>query len=146
FQALLRTVPDQSAGILCNWGSALGELGMYPEAVRKFEEAERIQPDSRVLHKNWSSILVREAPEQAANHAERANAIEPGEGSYNLACIAAGNGDRPAIERWLTHSAEYGKIPSLSHILYDRNFEAVRSERWFGELLDRLFGAGQDAT
>jgi tetratricopeptide (TPR) repeat protein len=145
--------PNDAAGILCNWASALAELGLYAQADEKFRESEQIQPDSRALRRNWSSTLVRQARprggsdgaelrERARNQAERTDAIDPGEGSYNLACLAAQLGDRAGVELWLTHSADHGKIPPLSHILGDADFLRSRDELWFRQALDRIFDAG----
>jgi hypothetical protein len=161
FRALITMAGDQAPLVLINWASSLGEIAMartgeaaarlYRWAGEKFEEAEPLQPDAVVLHKNWSSILVRQAHDlrlpatvwqRARHHAERANALEPANGSYNLACVAASEEDREGIARWLADTAEYGKTPPLSHILSDVNFAALRSEPWFLRILDDIFDAG----
>jgi tetratricopeptide (TPR) repeat protein len=160
FQTLLRLAPGQAGAILSNWAAALcqlararsGEeaLALYAEAGGKFEEAAKAESDA-VLHNNWSSLLINEARERgrspdllkrAGGHAGRAEALEAGKGSYNLACIAAERADREGVVLWLERSAEYGKIPRLSHILSDRSFERFRGLQWFRELLDAIFDAG----
>jgi hypothetical protein len=161
FRTLLRLVPRQAATVLCNWASALGDLAMarsgeealrlYGQAGRKFQEVEHINPDLPLLQKNWSSLLIREARvrggapellEQARRHAAHVDAIVTGDGGYNLACIAAETNDRESIVQWLSHSADYGRIPRLSHILRDVSFERHRQELWFRKLLDGIFDAG----
>jgi len=160
FQTLLRLAPGQAGAILSNWAAALSQLAMarsgelalalYAEADRKFQEAAKIASDA-VLHNNWSSLLIREARERggepellkrARGHAGRADALEAGKGSYNLACIAAERADREGVALWLERSAEHGKIPRLSHILRDRSFEKLRASQWFRELLEGIFDAG----
>ncbi len=155
--------PYDAAAVLCNWASALADLGsarsgeealrLYTQADDKFRESEQIQPDSRVLRKNWSSMLLRhvrerggsdgsELRERARAQAELTDAIDPGEGGYNLACLAAQMRDDDEVERWLTHSADHGKIPPLSHILSDADFLRIRDDQRFREALDRIFAAG----
>jgi len=161
FEEALKLRPDSAGGILCNWAAALGvfaaersgeeALELYGQADEKFRESEKLKPASRALRKNWSSLLLREARERggsaelwerAGQQAEKANAIDPGSGAYNLACIGVEVGDREAVERWLVLSAEYGQIAPLSHILRDVEFESIRLEPWFRRLLDSIFDAG----
>jgi hypothetical protein len=158
----LRLRPDAAGGLLGHWAAALGLCGMersgeeafefYAQADAKFHESEKIQPDSRALRKNWSGILLRQALEQggpaelwerAQQQAQQAEAIEPGSGAYNLACMAAELNDREGVDRWLLHAAEYGQMAPLSHTLRDVNFEGIRDEPRFRELLDRIFDVRQ---
>jgi hypothetical protein len=161
FEEALRLRPRAAGAILCNHAAALGlfamdrsgeeALELYRRADEKFRESETLKPESRALRKNWSSILLREARarggspelfERAMEQAEKANAIDPGSGAYNLACIGVELGNRQAVERWLVLSAEFGQIMSLSHILRDVEFEAIQGEPWFRILLESIFDAG----
>ena len=160
FRTLLRLFPDKTAATLRDWAGALGglakarsgeaALARYAEADRKFGEAEQIEACA-VLYSNWSSLLIDEARERggpaelwerARGFAERADALEAGKGSYNLACIAAETGDREGIAPCLERSAQYGKITRLSHILNDASLKQFRHDPWFRELLDGIFDAG----
>jgi hypothetical protein len=158
FRQAISVHPASEGGILADWAAALGVFAMsrsgeeafalYALADTKFRESEAIKPDSRPLHNNWSSALLREARERrgpaelwqrAIEHAERAETIDPGSGGYNLACIASERGDYEGVRRWLTRSAEYGKMMTLSHLLRDVNFQSLHNEAWFRELIAEIF-------
>ncbi len=161
FRKALSLRADAAPSILQNWAAALAACAMsrsgaeafelYGLAYEKFRESEQLKPDSRALHNNWSSALVHEARErrdaaelwlQARQQAEKAELIEPGSGSYNLACIAAELGDRDGVCGHLRRSAEFGQIPPLSQVLRDVNFAGVRDQLWFRQLLDEIFDCG----
>jgi len=144
-----------------NWGLSLGLFAMsrsgaeacevYAQADEKLREAEKIEPESLALRLDWSAILLGEARERggppelwesAKRQAERAEAINQGSGAYNLACIASGLGDHEGVQGWLTVSADYGHIVALSQILRDVSFEGIRSQPWFRNMLDGIFGSG----
>ena len=158
FQLAIELMPAAARDLLGCWGAALGELAMarqggealqfYAAADQKFSESEAAGPETRALRKNWSSVLLREARERggppelwdrARQQAERADAIDPGSGAYNLACIAAESSDRAAVEVHLVRSADHGQIMPLSHIRRDVNFQALLGEPWFEQLLEDLF-------
>jgi hypothetical protein len=67
----------------------------------------------------------------AAEHAARADALDPGAGSYSLALIAGARGDRAAVLAQLERSAAYGQLPSRS--------EMVREAPQFQEFLAGIF-------
>ncbi|SPE42785.1 hypothetical protein SBA3_670063 [Candidatus Sulfopaludibacter sp. SbA3] len=161
FREALRLRPDAAGGILGNWALALGLFAtarsgveafeLYAQANEKLRESEACKPDSPALRKNWSAILLREARErngpaelweQAKHQAEKAEAIDRGSGAYNLACIAANLGDREGVQQSLALSAEYGQARSLSYTLRDVNFESIRGEAWFVQLLESIFDTG----
>ena len=165
FQEALKLRPSAAGDILCNWAAALGVFAMersgeealelYLQADEKFRESENLKPESRALRKNWSSALLREARERggsaellerAKQQAEKAHAVDPGSGAYNLACISVELDDREAVERWLVLSADFGQIVSLSHILRDVMFESIQGEPWFRTLLDSIFDADLPTT
>jgi len=160
FQQALNLPEAKPAEVLQSWAIALGELAarctgdqarqLFARSALTFRNAESAQPDQSLLHKHWANMLVAhsrrfpgdvELPEKARVQAERANAAEPGQGSYSLACLSAAAGDRQNLVRWLSHSANHGRIPRLSAILADENFSPVRSEPWFRELLQQIFDA-----
>src|SRR5262245_45398875 len=106
FEEAVSLRPDRSGLILGNWALGLGLLAMsrsgaeafelYAQANEKCLESEKMDNKSWELRVNWSAILVREARERdgppdlwegATRQAARAEAINPGSGAYNLACI-----------------------------------------------------------
>jgi hypothetical protein len=158
FRQAISLRPDAEGDLLGSWAAGLGVSAMessgekaielYTLADAKFAESEKIKPDSRALRKNWSSALLRYAREQkgpaelwerAKQQAEKAETITQGSGAYNLACIAAELGDRDAVERWLTHAAEYGQMMPLSHTLRDVNFQRFREDARFQALLRDIY-------
>jgi hypothetical protein len=125
-------------------------LGLYAQANAKCREAEVSGNKSRALPLNWSAILLREARERggppdlwesARRQCAEADAIEPGYGAYNLACIAANLGNDDDVRKHLLQSAEFGHILPRSQILRDVNFEGMREESWFSTLLDNIFNS-----
>lgn len=156
FRFLLEKVPGQSFTILLNWSGALGELArartgdaairLYAESEAKFQEAEKQDATQAVLYKNWSSILIDRARtsqptlmDEARHRAEHAESLEPGQGGYNLACIAAENSDPGSVRHWLLRAASLGKIPRLTHILADDSFQKYQSKPWLRETLTEIF-------
>ncbi len=158
FREAVSLRPDAGGLILGNWALGLGRLAMsrsgaeafelYAQANEKCTESEKIDDKSWQGRVNWSAILLREARERggppalwesAKEQATQAEAINPGSGAYNLACIAADLHDYDAVHKYLLLSAEYGQIVPLSQILRDVNFEHIRGESWFRTLLDGIF-------
>jgi hypothetical protein len=57
--------------------------------------------------------------------------------AYNLACIAALQGEPDECRRWLNLCAEKGKLPSRKHMIADSDLESIKGEPWFTDILAR---------
>jgi tetratricopeptide (TPR) repeat protein len=150
---------------LSNWGTALADLArrregaagelLFEQAFAKYEAALAIKPDKHEALYNWGNTLAdlarrREGAagellfEQAFAKYEAALAIKPDmhEALYNWGCLAAVRGRQEETKHWLRRrNAVEPKLTRLE-IEKDRDFDRVRIDPWFVELLDELFGGG----
>ena len=69
---------------------------------------------------------------------ERANAIQAGAASYNLACIYALRGDKDACLKALENSKNKGSLPNADDILNDPDMAGVNSQDWFVQFMEAL--------
>ena len=69
---------------------------------------------------------------------ERGEAVGSKEVLYNLACAHVRLGDNGKVEHYLRASKRHKKLPDRAHIESDADFNSVRDEVWFKELLDEL--------
>jgi len=156
FQAL-QIKPDDYE-ILSNCGALLTERGkrvsgleaaaFFDAAAEKFVEALRIKPNYHEALYNWGGQLLERGKraegsaaaaffEEAARLLSEAAKLNPGE-TYNLACLAALQGDVAACEHHLKTAEAAGKLPALDHLLEDRDLDPVRETAWFRAMLERL--------
>jgi hypothetical protein len=69
------------------------ETGLLTEAYEQFTEAVALD-ENALPQVNMSAVRLRQARrgeptlDQAVHHAEKAEALKPGTGAYNLACAA----------------------------------------------------------
>jgi len=63
-----------------------------------------------------------------------AEKVKPGDGAYNLACIAALQSDEQGCREWLEKSKQFGTLPNRSHMVNDPDLEAYREREWFKKL------------
>ena len=75
---------------------------------------------------------------QAEDLLKKLEDIRPGEGAYNLACIAALRGQEKKCQGWLKISKKFGKLPDADHILKDKDLNTVREKEWFKKMLYTL--------
>ena len=121
-------------------------LRLYKESTEKFEAALKVEPDYEMALVSWACCLLGlaeigtgEEREKFINLAEskllKAEEISPGLGSYNLACVAALRCDGLECKRWLENADHFGTLQSVNHMKKDRDFDFVRHEKWFKEIL-----------
>ncbi len=159
FEAALAGAPDRAADILCDWGSALGELAtsrhgdvaerLFSASFEKLQAAAQVNPHFHRPYKNWSGFLLHQAHHRSAEGAAllraearekclKANQIKPGCSLYDLACIAAAEGDFEEVRSRLEAALEAGTLPPVSHMETDADLAAVRIEPWFLDFIARL--------
>ena len=156
YEAALQIKPDCHEA-LGNWGSALVRMActkqgeeaesLWRAAFGKYEAALQIKPDYHEALSNWASGIIQrssslEAELQQAQLQEaeallnRAEAVQKGSGSYNLACVAGLRGNADKAAEWLRFGKANGKrIPKCAHIAADTDFDAVRDSDAFQQAL-----------
>ena len=144
---------------LYNWGFALlhqaktksGDeaIKLYEQAIAKFSFCQTVNPssigsaiDSGVAYMDLARIKgvnpsdsLYELAEQQFN---RANSIQKGTASYNLACIFALRNDEEACLNALEDSRNHGSLPAKDDILTDPDLENVKHHHWFMDFMTTL--------
>ena len=144
---------------LYKWGFALlhqaktktGDeaVKLYEEAIAKFSFCQTITPtslgaaiDSGVAYMDLARIKgvnpSDELYEMAKQQFQRANSIQKGTASYNLACIFALRNDEEACLNALEDSKEHGSLPSNDDILADPDLDNMKHHHWFMDFMASL--------
>lgn len=147
------------AEALYNWGFALlhqarTKLGdqaanLYQDAIAKFSFCLTIEPaylgaaiDGGVAYMELARVKAVGFNDslygRAKNYFEKANAIQAGSASYNLACIYGLRGDKEACLTALEISKGKGSLPASSDILADPDLDNVKYQDWFIEFMESL--------
>jgi len=118
-------------------------------AGEKYRTALEIKPDRHEALYNWGAALMERAKAKsdresealyraAAEKLSRAEALAPGRGAYNLACLAALQGRGDEARSWLVKSRDAGDLPDRAHLEQDTDLDWIRDAEWFRELLSGL--------
>jgi hypothetical protein len=141
------------------WGHALlhqaktkaGEEAarLYRDAIAKFSFCMTIEPnylaaaiDGGVSFMDLARLqgvaYDDELYSLARKEFEKANAIQAGAASYNLACISALQGDADACLKALENAKNKGSLPDSSDILNDPDLASVKERDWFLQFMETL--------
>jgi tetratricopeptide (TPR) repeat protein len=148
------------AKALLNKGVTLRQLGRgeaaiaaYDEVVRR--EVEATEPALRELaaqalvgkgillfksaagESSQSALVLKSESREALARAEQ---LWPGSGSYNLACVAAVDGEASEAVRWLNVAAAHGRV-TREKVEQDSDFDGIRNHPALVEFLDSLEGS-----
>jgi tetratricopeptide (TPR) repeat protein len=147
------------AEALYNWGFALlhqaktktGDEAarIYQDAIDKFAFCMLINPDYLGAAINGGVAymdLARlkkvkpddELYELAKKQFEKANAIQAGTASYNLACIYGLQGNKEECLKALEKARDKGALPEARDILNDPDLVSVKEQNWFIEFMETL--------
>jgi tetratricopeptide (TPR) repeat protein len=147
------------AEALYNWGFALlhqakvkpevEAIKIYQDAIAKFAFCILMQPsylgaaiDGGVACMDLARIkavpLHDELYQTAKAYFEKANAIQAGSASYNLACICALQGEHDACLQALEEAKNKGSLPEAGDIIADPDMVKVNNAVWFLEFIDAL--------
>lgn len=139
------------------WGHALlhqaktktGEEAMklYRDAILKFAFCLTLEPnylaaaiDGGVCYMEMARLdgaaKDSELYAKAVQEFERANSIQAGAASYNLACIHALRGENEDCLKALENARDKGSLPDTQDILNDPDMAGVLDQAWFIELLE----------
>lgn len=155
------------AAALYHWGFSLlhqaktksGEeaIKLLEESIAKFTFCMIIDPnymgaaiDGGVAYMDLAR-LKEVAPndelyEMARKQFEKANSIQAGTASYNLACIYGLRGDSEACLKALENSKEKGSLPDAQDILNDPDLAGVKNQGWFLEFMESLNEKAETVT
>jgi hypothetical protein len=139
------------------WGHALlhqaktktGEEAMklYRDAILKFAFCLTLEPnylaaaiDGGVCYMDMARLdgAAKDSDlyAKAVQEFERANSIQAGAASYNLACIHALRGENEDCLKALENARDKGSLPDTQDILNDPDMAGVLDQAWFIELLE----------
>jgi tetratricopeptide (TPR) repeat protein len=145
------------AEALYNWGFALlhhaklksGEeaAALYQEAISKFAFCLTLEPyylgaaiDGGVAYMDLARVKGVKPEDHlydmAEEQFEKANAIQAGSASYNLACIYALRNDETACLNALEDSRDRGSLPNVDDVMNDPDMAAVKQQSWFVEFME----------
>lgn len=147
------------AEALYNWGLALlhqartksGEAAanLYQDAIAKFSFCLTIEPaylgaalDGGVAYMELARVKAVEANdslyERAKSYFEKANAIQAGSASYNVACIYGLRGEKEGCHNALEISKNKGYLPVVADIIADPDLDRVKHQDWFVDFMESL--------
>jgi tetratricopeptide (TPR) repeat protein len=147
------------AEALYNWGFALlhqaktktGDEAarIYQDAIDKFAFCMLINPDYLGAAINGGVAFMdlarlkkvkpeHELYENAKKQFEKANAIQAGTASFNLACIYGLRGDKDACLKALEIAQDKVTLPEAGDILNDPDLVSVKEQDWFVEFMEKL--------
>jgi len=147
------------AEALYNWGLALlhqartksGEAAanLYQDAIAKFSFCLTIEPaylgaalDGGVAYMELARVKAV-APndslyERAKSYFEKANAIQAGSASYNVACIYGLRSEKEGCLNALEISKNKGYLPVVADIIADPDLDRVKHQDWFVDFMESL--------
>ncbi len=161
YQEYAEVVADEPliAEALYNWGLALlhqartksGEpaANLYLDAIAKFSFCLTLEPaylgaalDGGVAYMELARVKAVEADDslygKAKDYFEKANAIQAGAASYNVACIYGLRGDKEGCLNALEISKGKGYLPIAADIIADPDLDRVKDQDWFIEFMGSL--------
>jgi Plant specific mitochondrial import receptor subunit TOM20 len=150
--AMLKIKPDLREAYY-NWGTALmahaqtkqGEAAdrLFAQAEEKYAAALTIKPDDHMALNNWAGAILEQALTKqddaaaalladAESKLQQAEALMPGAGAYNLACVCGLRGDAAGTAQWLRTAKKLKtNFTDCAHIATDKVFNAVRDRPEF---------------
>lgn len=147
------------AEALYNWGLTLlhqartksreTAANLYQDAIAKFSFCLTLEPaylgaalDGGVAYMELARVKSAQPHDslygRAKSYFEKANAIQAGSASYNLACIYGLRGEKEACHNALEVSRNKGYLPAVADILADPDLDGVKRQDWFVDFMESL--------
>jgi hypothetical protein len=149
----------QVSQALYQWGFALlhqaksksGDeaTALYQDAITKFSFCLLIDPDylgaaidGGVALMDLARLKQAQADDalytSAKRSFEKANKIQKGSASYNLACVHSLCGEEQACGEALKESKQQGTLPNAAEIVADPDLQAMAAMPWFIDFIESL--------
>jgi hypothetical protein len=159
FETMVRETKINPVWVYQDWGVALGMLArkhqdrrsaaLYTKAYQLLQMSANAG-DSATLQANWSAVLLGEAWQtvearradllgEAERRTRQAESLQPGNGLYNLACVAALQRKDQEVMKNLRLCARYPTQPNRAAFDRDRSFAEVREKDWFQDLVREIY-------
>jgi tetratricopeptide (TPR) repeat protein len=161
YQGYAEVLQDDAlrAETLYHWGFALFNqastksaeeaASLYQDAIEKFSFCMLINPNylaaavnSGVAYMDLARLNQVKADDQlyllAKKQFEKANVIQAGTASYNLACIYGLQGNINDCLAALENARVKVTLPAINDILNDPDMSTVRSQAWFTAFIESL--------
>jgi len=111
----------------------------------KYRMALQIKPDMHRVLNSFAISYIEHAMALPEEHREplfreaetrlrRREELQPGAGSYNLACIFSLRGNAEECRLWLQRAKDHGFLPKPVNLLTDPDLESVKELPWFIDL------------
>lgn len=144
---------------LYHWGFALlhhaktktdiDAFKLFEEAIAKFSFCLLLNPsylgaaiNGGVACMDLARLIAVESDdelyEQAGRYFEKANAIQAGSASYNLACIYGLRNEEQACLQALENAKNKASLPDAEEIMNDPDLDNVKEQPWFIEFIEKL--------
>jgi tetratricopeptide (TPR) repeat protein len=151
FQGALKIRPNDF-NALTNWGSILYKRGLgepagkgdpyFIKAQKCFESALEIKPDYPDALKGMGESLVEQARTkkginvhpllaEAKAKLTRAEELQPGISTFNMALIMAMLANESECKSWLEKCLENGTLPNGETLMNDSRLANMRESKWF---------------
>ncbi|MGZ4957530.1 MAG: TPR end-of-group domain-containing protein [Methylobacter sp.] len=147
------------AEALYNWGLALlhqartksggTAADLYQDAIAKFSFCLTLEPaylgaalDGGVAYMELARVKAVNPDDslygRAKSYFEKANAIQAGAASYNVACIYGLRGEKEGCLNALEISKNKGYLPVSADIFADPDLDRVKNQDWFIDFMESL--------
>lgn len=144
---------------LYHWGFALlhhaktktdiEAFKLFEEAIAKFSFCLLLNPsylgaaiNGGVACMDLARLIAVESDdelyEQAKRYFEKANAIQAGSASYNLACIYGLRNEEEACLQALENAKNKGSLPDAEEIMNDPDLDNVKEQPWFIGFIEKI--------
>jgi tetratricopeptide (TPR) repeat protein len=151
FQGALKIQPNDF-NALSNWGSILYKRGIgepagkgdpyFIKAQKCFESALEIKPDYPDALKGLGESLVEQARSkkginvhpllaEAKSKLTKAEELQPGISTFNMALIMAMLANESECKSWLEKCLENGTLPTGETLMNDSRLANMRESKWF---------------
>ena len=152
---------------LYHWGFALlhqaktktdiDAFKLFEEAIARFSFCLLLNPaylgaaiDGGVAYMGLARLIAVESDDELYENArvyfEKANAIQAGSASYNLACIYGLRNEEEACLQALETAKQKGNLPDAEEIMNDPDLEQVKNQPWFVAFMEKLTEKAEAVT